>query len=56
MTKPQHPHGVLYSRHDRKAPEAPQKGGDQRALLFDELKHYLITGQLPKRPEVKNEK
>jgi hypothetical protein len=56
VSNPQPPKGVLYSRHDRKAPESPRKGGYQRALLIDELKHYLITGQLPKKPEVKNEK
>jgi hypothetical protein len=51
--RPPLPPGVQYSRHDRDAP--PPKKVEHRALLIEELKHYIITGKLPKRTEEPNE-
>ena len=52
---PRHPlpPGVQYSRYDRAA--QPPKRGSYRALLIYELKHYIITGKLPKQTEEPNE-
>ena len=52
--RPPLPPGVQYSRHDRDA--EPPKRSEHRALLIEELKHYIITGKLPKRTEEQNER